>query len=283
MLPFLKLLRPHQWIKNLFVLAGLIFGHDWNNPHLLQEAIIAVIAFTLIASSMYIVNDIIDREEDRAHLFKKNRPIAAGLISTTKASIWAVLLGIAGLALGFIFTHNTGWILVAYILMTLAYTFKLKEIILVDVFIIALGFLLRVLAGTTGIGIPPSPWLLLCTFLLALFLGFCKRRTEIKILLTNTRLPSYPSALLNTLIAITASGSLLSYALYALHQDQLLHHSKPYFIWTIPFVIYGLFRYLYLLEKNKYNDTGLDMARDIIRDTPLLMTLFLWITTTLFL
>jgi 4-hydroxybenzoate polyprenyltransferase len=286
MTPLLKLLRPHQWSKNLLVLAGFIFGHGWNNPLLTYQVIIAVVAFTCVASSIYIFNDIMDRANDRLHPIKKLRPLACGAVNIFTASITAGLLCVAGLALSFVYTLSVGWFLLAYILLNIAYTLQLKYWIILDVFIVALGFLLRVLVGTTGIGIPPSPWLLLCTLLIALFLGFCKRRADMQLLATAqvpARLPHYSLTLLNTLITITVTGSILSYALYCLYQDQLFHHGLPRLIYTVPLVIYGLFRYLHLVDSDTSHRTGVDMARDMLRDRHLLIVAIIWLVSVVWL
>jgi 4-hydroxybenzoate polyprenyltransferase len=270
--PLLKLLRPHQWSKNLFVFAGLIFAHAWQNFFLVSQAIMAAATFTLTASSMYIFNDLLDRKTDRDHPVKKDRPLAAGTFNTMPAIAWA--LGLLSLALifSFIFTAKVGWILLAYVGISAIYSGFLKHVILIDVFVIAAGFLLRVLAGTTGIGIPPSNWLLLCTLLLTLFLGFCKRRAEQSIK------PSYSRTLLDKLISITATGSIICYMFYTLYQDNLFNHGAARLIYTVPLVIYGLFRYLYLLDNDHFHYIGSDIARDIVRDRHLLIVILVWLS-----
>lgn len=286
--PLLKLLRPHQWSKNIFVFAGLIFGHAWSNSAIVIQVIIAAIAFSLIASSMYIFNDMLDRKIDYLHPTKRHRPLAAGTIKPTIAIALATALTIVGLILSFVFTLYVGWILLAYIIINIAYTLQLKKWIIIDVFVISAGFILRILAGTTGVGIPPSHWLLLCTMLLTLFLGFCKRRAEQRLHTASYQAswqtgPHYPRTLLNKLITITATSSILSYLFYTLHQDSLAPASSSHLIYTTPIVIYGIFRYLYLQERDRTHHTGIDIAHDIIHDRQLFTIVIIWLLATIWL
>jgi len=272
----LKLLRPQQWSKNFFIFAGLIFAHKWGNLTLMSQAIIAFLAFSLAASSIYIFNDWLDRVADRMHPLKKYRPFAADTVNTISAFLLAGILALLGLGLGFILTPGVGWIVLIYIGLNIFYSAGLKYWIILDVFIIAAGFLLRVLAGTLGIGISASEWLLLCTLFLTLFLGFCKRTAEQRITDAQNRPETYSADLLSKLLSITATGSVVSYILYTLHQNTK-------FIYTVPLVLYGIFRYLYLLDKNSLPYVGIDIARDIKRDKQLLIVTVLWIVSIIFL
>ena len=173
-----SLMRPYQWVKNGFVLVGILFANAWHDRQTVTRALIAAAAFCLIASGVYIFNDLLDRRDDLDHPKKKQRPLAAGTISPRTAIILMAALWIAGFAMAFLSSTRIGLILLLYILINLAYSLRLKEVVLLDVFLIAAGFMLRILAGTIGVGIPPSQWLLLCGLMIALFLGFSKRRAR---------------------------------------------------------------------------------------------------------
>jgi 4-hydroxybenzoate polyprenyltransferase len=175
----LRLMRPHQWVKNTFVFTGLLFGHAWHDTHLVVQVVIAFIAFCLVSSAIYTFNDIIDLEQDRNHPKKRSRPLATGSVSISAAFALAVILGLLGFVLAYAVSPTVFIILCGYALMNIAYSLWLKHVVILDVFIIATGFMLRILAGTLGVGIPPSQWLLLCGLMVTLFLGFTKRRAEI--------------------------------------------------------------------------------------------------------
>lgn len=277
--PLLQLLRPHQWIKNSFVFAGIIFAHLWADTSLVHQAILATISFCLLSSAMYIINDILDKDNDARHPFKKNRPLARKAISNTTAYISAIILVLAAIGLGFFTTFYVGWILVSYAILSVVYSCWLKYLMFIDILALSFGFLLRVLAGTTGIGIPPSKWLLLCTLLLTLFLGLNKRRTEQRVLL-NAKLPlptnlkQYSLALLDKMVMAAALGALLSYTIYTVYQMHILHYWN--FVYTLPLVAYGIFRYLYLTFHQLDGPHGLDIARDLLCDQQLLASILLW-------
>ena len=175
----LRLMRPYQWIKNAFVFTGLLFGHAWHDPALAARVVVAFAAFCLVSSAIYAFNDIVDLEQDKQHPKKSRRPLASGMVSVSAASALAALLAASGLLLAYAASPRVLVILLIYALMNIAYTLRLKHVVILDVFIIATGFMLRILAGTLGIGIPPSQWLLLCGLMVTLFLGFTKRRAEI--------------------------------------------------------------------------------------------------------
>lgn len=274
--PLLRLLRPHQWIKNSFVFAGIIFAHEASNFVLLQQVIIVACAFSLLSSAMYIVNDFFDRTADRLHPLKKSRPIAAGTVSTRSALTLALFLILAGLVLATLTTTTVVWILLSYLLLNIIYSYWLKNVVYWDVIAIAVGFLLRILTGTTGIGIPPSIWILICSFSLTLFLGFTKRRVEQQVL-KKAKIPlpkglqQYQPYALNVLVACSALCTVLSYLFYALYQATLMDQK---FIYTVPLVAFGIFRYLYLSYQMHH---GSDIARDLFRDQYLLATVVLWL------
>jgi 4-hydroxybenzoate polyprenyltransferase len=281
----LRLMRPYQWVKNLFVFTGLLFGHAWHDPHLVIQAMIAFGAFCLLSSAIYTFNDIVDIEQDRLHPKKTRRPLASGAVSVSAAALLAALLGIAGLLLAYAASPAVFFILLVYALMNIAYTLRLKHVVILDVFIIATGFMLRILAGTLGIGIPPSQWLLLCGLMVTLFLGFTKRRAEIFALnedKANHRkvLEHYSPVLLDKMIGITASGLILSYSLYTMNPDTIRIHGTANLIYTVPFVMYGVFRYIYLLH---HQSRGGDPSHDLVRDPHLLIAVGAWLATTILL
>ena len=177
----IKLMRPHQWTKSLFVFTGIIFGHAWADATLVQSVVLAAVAFSFLSSGVYIVNDIVDIESDRQHPKKKHRPLAAGNVPVKLASVWATVLIASALVIGYLVSIDVLWLLLAYLVLNAGYSAGLKQIAVLDVFLIATGFMLRILVGTEGVGIPPSQWLLLCGLMITLFLGFTKRRAEMMV------------------------------------------------------------------------------------------------------
>lgn len=273
----LRLMRPHQWVKNGFVFVGLLFGHAWRDPGLAAAALAAFVAFCLLSSGVYIVNDCVDREQDRHHPQKRNRPLASGAVSPRAAIVLAAACLIGSLALAAA-TSRAPWLLLIYLALQVAYNLGAKHIVVLDVFIIAAGFMLRILAGTVGVGIPPTHWLLLCGLMLTLFLGFAKRRAELEILVDDSAvhrrvLEHYSRPLLDQFIVIAATGTIVSYALYTVSADTMAVHGTRWLIATLPFVLYGLLRYLYLLHRQ---GGGGDPARDLLTDPHLLSALAGW-------
>ena len=282
LIELLRLMRPHQWVKNTFVFVGLLFGHAWHDPHLVTQAVIAFVAFCLVSSAIYTINDIVDIEQDRQHPKKCKRPLASGSVSVPAAVMLAVLLGVLGLALAYNASQIVLMILIGYALMNIAYSLRLKHVVILDVFIIATGFMLRILAGTLGIGIPPSQWLLLCGLMVTLFLGFTKRRAEIIALSEDKTthrkvLEHYSPVLLDKMIGVTAAGLIMSYSLYTMNADTIRIHNTPNLIYTVPFVMYGVFRYIYLLH---HQNRGGDTAHDLMRDPHLIIVVGAWAVTT---
>jgi 4-hydroxybenzoate polyprenyltransferase len=250
----LKLLRPHQWIKSGFVFVGLLFGHVWNNGPVVQQVLLAAVAFSLAASSIYVLNDMADRERDRQHPEKCKRPLASGAVGPAQALLLAGACLLAALACAAAASLTVLAIVSAYVLLNVAYSLRLKHIVLLDVFIIASGFMLRILAGTLGVGIAPSHWLLLCGLMLTLFLGFAKRRAELNALVGHGGshrkvLDDYDPTLLDELTGICAGGAIIGYSLYTVSAETVAMHGTGDLIYTVPFVIYGIFRYLYLLHR----------------------------------
>ncbi len=275
----LKLMRPHQWIKSLFVFTGVIFSHAWADAALVQSAVLAAVAFSLLSSGVYIVNDIVDIESDRQHPKKKHRPLAAGNIAIPLASVWAAMLVASALAIGYLVSVDVLWLLLAYLALNAGYSAGLKQIAVLDVFLIAAGFLLRILVGTEGIGIPPSQWLLLCGLMITLFLGFTKRRAEMMVAADSGRrtrkvLQQYDAGLLDSFIAITATSAIIAYSLYTVNAETIRIHGTSDLIYTVPFVVYGVFRYILRLHMHR---RGEDPAKELLTDPHIITTVLAWI------
>jgi 4-hydroxybenzoate polyprenyltransferase len=279
----LRLMRPHQWVKNAFVFTGLMFGHAWHDPGLVIKVLLAFGGFCLVSSAVYVFNDMVDREQDRCHPKKCLRPLASGQVSLSSAVMLAILLATVGFLLACFSSLTVLGILVGYALMNLAYSLRLKHVVILDVFIIATGFMLRILAGTLGVGIAPSQWLLLCGLMVTLFLGFTKRRAEIIALVADKAahrkvLEHYSPVLLDKMIGITASGLIMSYSLYSMNAETIRIHGTPNLIYTVPFVMYGVFRYIYLLH---HQSRGGDPSHDLVRDLHLFMVVGAWLVVTI--
>lgn len=279
------LMRPFEWIKSVFVFTGIVFSHSWSNTPLLLSACLVAFAFCLISSSIYIFNDIIDIDKDRNHQKKKFRPLAAGDVAQSEAILLSLFLGFCGLLIGIYISYNLFLILICYVLLNIAYTLKLKHIVILDVFCISLGFMLRILAGTVGLGIAPSQWLVLCGMMLTLYLGFTKRRSELVSQIETQEsfrevLKNYGKTLLDELIVVSATGTILTYSLYTMSEETLKVHHTDSLIYTVPFVIYALFRYMYLLNQS---NVGTDPSRELFRDPHILVSILCWLGTTFYL
>ncbi len=283
---WMRLLRPAQWSKNGMVGVAYFFAR-WDpgqRAHAvgfapLATTLLAILDFCLLASGVYILNDLIDRQADALHPEKKHRPLAAGTIAPTAAALAAAALVAISLAGAWLLAPRFGCIASAYLVLQLAYSFKLKHLAILDVFMIALGFVLRAIAGAAVIAVRISPWLLLCAFLLALFLGFCKRRHE-KHLLTGSdvnhrrALAGYSVTLLDQVIAIVAAATILAYALYTLSAETVARFGTNALGLTIPLVMFGVFRYLDLV----YNDNrGGRPEHILLTDSILIVTIVLYV------
>ncbi len=275
-------MRPRQWTKNIVVLAAFIFalGDRHLNVSLADFWIVlkAALLFCAVSSGIYLINDIRDVELDRAHPTKKLRPLAAGEISTATAAATAFLLLAAGLGAAAWLSVPFFYVVAGYVALQFVYTFALKQIALVDLFVIASGFVLRALAGAVVLQVPISPWLLLCALLLALFLALCKRRHEFVVINdtggeTRESLAQYSSQLLDQLIAVVSAATLISYALYTLWPDTVAKFGTTKLGLTIPFVIFGLFRYLDLVYRH---EKGGQPEVILLTDKPLLADLALY-------
>jgi 4-hydroxybenzoate polyprenyltransferase len=280
---WIRLLRPYQWVKNGFVFAGFLFVEGWHDPTLTLRVVAAAGAFSWVASSVYILNDLGDRERDRRHPQKRLRPLAAGTISPAAAlSLMGVTL-VGGLALGYWVSSGTFLLLSIYLILNALYTKWLKRVVILDVFVLASGFFLRILVGTLGVGIPPSKWLLLCGIMLALFLGFGKRQAELMEMRSTGQagrevLGQYSDKILESMLTTTSGAVLVTYALYTVDESTVLQHHTEALIYTVPIVAYGLFRYLYLLH---HHEMGQDSSRELFTDGHLVGTLLVWLAAVL--
>jgi 4-hydroxybenzoate polyprenyltransferase len=280
----LKLLRPHQWVKNGFVFVGLLFGQVGDDLGLVRNVLFAAAGFCLMSSCVYVLNDVLDRKADQAHPLKRRRPLASGAVNLRQALGLAFACGISGLALGAAASNLVVAVLLAYLVLNLSYSAGMKNVAILDVFMIAAGFMLRIFAGTWGVNIEPSRWLLLCGLLLTVFLGFAKRRAELKASDGNGAsqravLLDYTPALLDTMMAISAAGVIVSYSLYTVSPDTIELHRTDKLIFTLPFVLYGIFRYIYLVHRSG----GEDPAWTLLTDLHMLSVGAIWLVVTLWL
>lgn len=280
----IKTMRPKQWTKNAFVFAGLIFSLKLFDFWSLVKVIAAFCTFCLVSGTVYIINDIIDYEKDRNHPEKRNRPIASDLLPRPLAAVLALVIIVAALVIAFSLEPNFAWICVFYFTMNLGYSLYLKNIVIIDVIIIALGFILRAVAGAVVIDVFISEWLLICTMLLALFLALCKRRHELALTeeladqgkKTKTRqvLAEYSLDLLDQMIAVVTASALMAYSLYTISGSVMTKFHTTNLQFTIPFVLFGIFRYLYLVHKK---NLGGSPEMILLKDTPLIIDLVLWV------
>ncbi len=278
-----KLIRVPQWIKNLFVLVPLVFSMNILHPDLLKNALIAVFCFCLASSLVYIINDIVDREADKLHPKKKERPIASGAISIIQAISLAVILLIINIA--FCTQINPSFALanLAYILLNIFYSFYAKNVVLLDIFSIAAGFMLRVIAGAYAISVGISSWLLLTTMFLSLFLAVMKRRSELVLTADTTQnstrkvLTNYTVGFTDQMATVSAAAVIICYALYTTSQRTIDVFKTEELIFTTPFVVFGIFRYMYLVYKY---DQGENTTEIMLHDVPMITNILLYAATT---
>lgn len=257
---YIKLARPHQWIKNAFLFAPLIFSrHLFEGPYVGTE-LHAFFVFCLLSSSIYVLNDIADREADSVHPIKRDRPIAAGTISVGKGIVFAIVLLVITGVLASMLNRQFQIVAAIYAVLNLGYSFWLKQVILVDVFVIAAGFMLRVLAGAFAIDVEVSHWLVLCTLFVSLFLAISKRRGELMLIQDANNfaerpvLREYDIAFIDQIITVTAAGMAISYALYTVAERTVAMFKTDSLIFTTVFVLFGIFRYLFVLRRKKIED-----------------------------
>ncbi len=277
--------RPKQWTKNLIIFFAFFFtvGEVWSladlnhAASLLYQSSLAFVCFCIMTGSVYLLNDLIDADKDRLHPQKRFRPIAAGLITSPTALGFALILAIVGTSLSFYINSSFGVVSVLYFLTMVGYSLFLKNIVILDVMVISGGFVLRAIAGALILEVSISPWLYICTSLGALFLGFSKRYSELKSVgSTGQRdsLSQYSEKLLEQLLAIVAPCTLLSYTLYTFTSEALPDNHAM--MLTIPFVLYGLFRYLALVHQNGLGEKPEEI---LLRDIPLIVNIFLWLVS----
>jgi len=272
-------MRPLQWIKNLFLFAALVFsGHLFISQDVLR-IVLGFVCFSFAASGVYLFNDVSDLEKDRLHPVKSARPLPSGTLSIPTAVAASIVLGALSLAGAFLLDRDFGVILLIYVLINIVYSLGLKNLVILDVMTVASGFVLRVLGGAVLIQVPTSEWLIVCTVLLSLFLGFSKRRHELTILETTADehrsvLQHYSPYFLDQMIGIVTASTVMSYILYTISDDTVAKFGTKNLIYTVPFVLYGIFRYLYLVHRM---EKGGDPTRLAISDRPLLVNVLLWV------
>lgn len=276
----LRLARPSHWIKNLIVLLPVVFAVRLDDVSAWVAAALAAAAFCLAASAVYIINDIYDREKDRLHPCKRDRPLVTGRVNIPVAAIAAGVLTIAAAAVAIGVNTMVLLVVLAYLVLQLAYTYFLKRKVLVDVICIALGFVLRAVAGAVAIGVQISPWLFVCMFTICLFMGFCKRCNEI---VTMGPMPQahqhrrtlldYSPELLTHLIAVSGGIAVVALLLHATSDRTVMNLGTNYLIYTLPVFIYGVFRFAMLSMKGIYRDPT-DL---ILRDRPMQLAVLLWV------
>jgi 4-hydroxybenzoate polyprenyltransferase len=288
-LPFalLKAMRPKQWVKNLLLFAGFVFtvNERWHpfSPAMwtyLADAAAAFTLFSLVSSAVYLTNDVLDVENDRQHPTKRNRPIASGALPARLAVVVAMLLIPVCLLGAYLLQPLFALVMAGYLVMQVGYVFSFKHIVLLDVFILALGFVIRAVSGAVVIGAMISPWLYTVTLLGSLFLALCKRRSELVLLEGRAGdhrkiLELYTSSLLDSLISIVASSTIMAYSLYTFTSPKLPAHNLM--MLTIPFVIFGMFRYVYLSHSR---NAGGSPEEVFLKDKPIIITIALWIAST---
>jgi 4-hydroxybenzoate polyprenyltransferase len=275
---YIRLIRVKHWVKNVFILAPLIFSLNFYKPLYISRTLIMCAAFCLAASGVYVFNDIADRQRDRLHPKKKDRPIASGAVPVSRALVLAAVLLLAAVAVSAILGLPSFLVVLAYIGMNVAYSLLLKNQTFVDVMVIATGFLLRVVAGAFAIDVELTHWMLLTTFFLSLFLGFGKRRKEVLVTEGSTRhravFQDYTIELLNSLIIISASLTIITYSLYVVTSKAMIALGRDKFIATIPFVVFGVFRYMFLIYRK---NNGGDPAEVLFKDNVMLIDIALWV------
>jgi len=275
----IKSLRPLQWSKNAFIFAGLLFSQNLFHLSYLLKSIAAFFLFSFVSGATYIINDIRDLEEDRIHPKKRFRPIASGRLKVSFALPFAIFLILVSLILAFLLNWDFFLVISLYLILTLSYSFFLKEIVILDLLAIAFGFVLRAWAGTVVIGVSLSVWLFICTILLALFLGITKRKTEIALLgdsAPNHRsvLSHYSHNFLDQMTSVVTAATVVSYAIYTVAPETVAKFGTNKLFLTIPFVLYGIFRYLYLIYHAEFMENP-EWA--LIKDLSLTIAILLWI------
>lgn len=277
---YLRSIRPRQWTKNILLFAALVFANVADNPVYVMRSVAAFLLFCVIAGAVYLFNDIMDRERDRLHPVKQHRPVASGVLSPLQAWSGALLLGTVGQVLSFRLSIWFGVTVLAYLLLQILYTLLLKRVVIIDVLGISLSFLLRVVAGAVAVNVRISDWIIVCTMLLALFLALSKRRHELTFLADDAKkhrfiLDEYSTYLLDQMIGVVTAATLVAYTIYTLDPDTVAKFGRM--VLTVPYVLYGIFRYLYLVHVRHRGGRPEEL---LLTDIPLLVNVILYGITT---
>jgi len=278
-LALIESLRPKQWVKNFFVFAGLLFSLNILNLPFLFKTVLAFFIFCFLSGAVYLLNDLADREKDSHHPIKSKRPIASGRLSVAYTRAAFAFFIAFSLGLAYFLSLKFFFVALFYFMLQVAYTFYLKNIVIMDVFSIAFGFVLRVVAGAVVISVEVSSWLLTCTILIALFLGLSKRRHELVTLEGVAKkhrkvLRKYSPYLLDQMISVVTASTVVAYALYTMAEETVTKLGTKKLIFTLPFVIYGIFRYLYLIHQK---GEGGNPEHILVKDKALMINILLWI------
>jgi len=278
-IPYFTLLRPYQWLKNLLVFSGLIFSTSLLKADVFLTSLAAFVIFCIASSSVYILNDLRDVTLDKLHPEKRKRPLASGEIPINKAIIIMSLLVLVSLISAFFLNKSFLVMIFAYLLINIAYSFGLKKVVILDAFLVASGFLIRVFAGCIVINVDASPWLFICTLSLALVISFGKRRNELNILKDDAKnhresLHSYDIQLLDIILTISSATAIGTYSLYTMAHETVTRFGNQRLIITTLFVMYGLFRYLHLIYSH---NLGGDPVKHLIKDTPSVINGIAWV------
>jgi 4-hydroxybenzoate polyprenyltransferase len=279
-MPYIRLLRPHQWVKNIFVFAGLIFGKKIGDPGSVIAALQGFALLCVISSSVYVMNDIRDREEDRLHPRKKDRPVASGAVSVPLAGGLALFLLALGMTGSYALDRGFFVCMVAYFVLQIAYTLALKHMVILDVVVLGVGFVLRAVAGAVLVHVAISHWLVLCTFTLCLFMGFSKRRCEFNALAETANsasshrrtLRDYTPQLLDHMTTLTAGIAMTCFMLYTTDRRTIEEFRTNYLVYTTPIVVYAVLRYALLVEQGRVDGP----TEIVLRDRPFQIAVLLW-------
>lgn len=280
-LDLIKLARPSQWVKNGVVLAAAVFAGEVGDPAKMETALAATLIFCLLSSAVYVLNDLIDRDKDKIHPLKKDRPVASGRVSIATAIVFAAVLAGSGFVSALFIDRMFLLFAVIFVVVNLLYSLLLKNVVIVDVMTLAFSFVVRAYAGAVAVEVVASKWLLINTLLLALFLGFGKRRHELVLLESEAvahrkSLSNYSPYLLDQLIGVTTASVVVMYMLYSFSDEVSAKLGTQNLYVTIPFVVYGIFRYLYLIHRRQ---EGGSPTKVLYTDRPLLLTVLLWLMT----
>ena len=276
--PLFRALRPTQWVKNVFVLAPLVFAEQLLEPAVLLRALLAFGAFCAAASAVYLVNDLRDREEDRLHPLKRHRPIASGALAVGRARIASVVLAALAMGISYFLGVNFALLLAIYLGINMAYSGGLKRVVILDVMAVSSGYVIRVMAGGEAIHVGVSNWLLLSTTFLALFLIFSKRRHELVLLADDAAghrsvLSHYSPVFLDQMINVVTASTVMTYALYTLDPDTIERFGSDRLVYTMPLVLFGIFRYLYLIYQRTDHRNPTEA---LLFDRPFVANVLLW-------